>query len=135
MLPDLLYRYLEDVELIIRKLEGAYVERYEEEILLSNRANLRIRVRFQSGYLLELNEAIVVESGHIRHPGYRYHLQDRQNNLLFRYDNTPHFPDLKSFPHHKHLPDKVVDVEEPSILKIIEEVKLIAQQTRHKEGK
>jgi len=134
MLPDLLERYLKDVEFAIRGLEGAYVERYEEEILLTNRVNLRIRVRFLSGYLLELNEAIVVESGYIRHLGYRYHFQNRQNHLVFRYDNTSHFPELKSFPHHKHLPDKVVDIEETSILKIIEEVKLLVQQTKHKEG-
>lgn len=134
MLPDLLGRYLRDVEFAIRGLEGVYVERYEDEILVSNRANLRIRIRFLSGYLLELNEAIVFESGYIRHLGYRYHFQDRQNHLVFRYDNTPHFPEFKNFPHHKHLPDKVVDVEKPSILKIIEEVKLLVQQTRRKEG-
>lgn len=132
MLSDILGRYLREVEFAIRGLEGAYVERYEDEILLSNRADLRIRIRFQSGYLLELNEAIVVESGSIRHLGYRYHFQDSQNQLVFRYDNTPHFPEFKNFPHHKHLPDpdKVVDVEEPSIFKIIEEVKLLARQPR-----
>jgi hypothetical protein len=58
------------------------------------------------------------------HLGYRYPFQDHQNNLIFRYDNTPHFPDVKSFPHHKHNPDKVVTVdEEPSIPLIIEEAK------------
>jgi Family of unknown function (DUF6516) len=39
---------------------------------------------------------------------YRYHFQDAQNNLIFRYDSTPHFPELHSFPHHKHLPDQVI---------------------------
>nr|WP_253881088.1 MULTISPECIES: DUF6516 family protein [Microcystis] len=34
---------------------------------------------------------------------YRYHFQDEQNNLVFRYDSTPHFPNLSTFPHHKHL--------------------------------
>jgi hypothetical protein len=33
---------------------------------------------------------------------YRYHCQDQQNSLIFRYDSTPHFPNLSSFPHHKH---------------------------------
>jgi len=47
MLHDLLLQYLGNVEVAIRKLEDAYVERYEEEILTSNRINLRIRVRFK----------------------------------------------------------------------------------------
>ncbi len=89
--------------------------------------NLRIRVRFLSGYLLELNEAAIVEAGHIRHLGYRYHFQNSQNNLVFRYDNTPHFPEINSFPHHKHLKDNVVAVDKPSILKVIEEARLLAQ--------
>ncbi len=124
MLLDQLSQYLEDIETAVRELENAYVELYEEEILTSNRINLRVRIRFINGYLLELNEAVVVEKGHIMHLGYRYHFQDHQNNLIFRYDNTPHFPDIKSFPHHKHNPDKVVSVaEEPSIQVIIEEAK------------
>ena len=103
MLLDLLSQYLGDVAADVRELEDAKVERYEEEILAANRVNLRIRIRFLSGYLLELNEAAIVEAGHIRHLGYRYHFQDRQNNLVFRYDNTPHFPEINSFPHKKPL--------------------------------
>jgi len=127
MSPDLLSQYLGNVETVVRKLEDAYVEYYEEEILTANRANLRIRVRFSSGHLLEVNEAFFVEMEHIKHLGYRYHFQDKQNNLVFRYDNTPHFPGLEGFPHHKHLSDKVTGTEEPSILKVIEEAKLLAQ--------
>ena len=39
MLHDLLSHYLEVIEAEIRKLEDAYVERYEEEVLTSNRIN------------------------------------------------------------------------------------------------
>lgn len=125
MLHDILARYLRDVEVAIRGLVGAYVERYEEEIVSSNRVNLRIRVRFPSGHLFEINEALVAEGDQITHLGYRYHLQDSHNNLVFRYDNTPHFPELDSFPHHKHLQNKVSPVQEPSIIEVIEEVKLL----------
>lgn len=128
MFPNVLYRYLEDIECAIQQLKDSYIERYEEEILVSNRANMRIRIRFLDGYLLELNEAIVVDAGYIRRLGYRYHFQDKQNNLVFRYDNTPHFPAFNNFPHHKHLPDEIVDVEAPSLLKIIDEAELFAQQ-------
>ena len=127
MLLNFLSRYLRDIEAAVRKLEGAYVERYEEEIVAVNRVNLRIRVRFPSGYMLELNESVIGETGQLMHLGYRYHFQDKQNNLVFRYDNTPHFPGLEGFPHHKHLPDKVAGAEEPSILKVIEEARLLAQ--------
>ena len=128
MLLDVLSKYLRAVDVTVRKLEDAYVERYEEEIVAVNRVNLRIRVRFQNGYMLELNEAIIGEAGHPKRLGYRYHFQDEQNNLVFRYDNTPHFPLLDNFPHHKHLPDKVTEVVEPSILKVIEEARQLANE-------
>jgi len=67
MLLNHLSKYLESVERAIRKLEGAYVERYEEEILTVNRINLRIRIRFQTGHMLELNEAISGKKNQIMH--------------------------------------------------------------------
>ena len=130
MLLDLLSHYLGDVEASVRKLEGVYVERYEEEIVAVNRVNLRIRIRFPSGSMLEVNEALIGQEDHIRHLGYRYHFQDVQNKLIFRYDNTPHFPGLQSFPHHKHLPDKVAAFKQPSIFDVIEETMLWSQQKR-----
>ena len=94
-----------------------------EEILTSERANLRIRLRFQSGCLLEINEAIIVENGVLKTLGYRYHLQRASSELVFRYDNTPHFPDLLSFPHHKHLRNTVVASSKPDLLEVLQEAK------------
>ncbi len=123
MLLDLLSEHLSAIEVIVRKLEGVYVERYEEEIIADNRVNLRIRIRFKSGYLLELNEAIIAEEATFIRLYYRYHFQDEKNNLVFRYDNAPHFPGFVNFPHHKHLPDEVTDALKSSIFKVIEEAR------------
>jgi hypothetical protein len=38
-----------DIEILVRQLNGAKIERYEEEILTINRVNLRIRIRFTEG--------------------------------------------------------------------------------------
>jgi hypothetical protein len=105
---DALAQYLQEIESVIGKLDQAYVEHYEEEHLTSERLNLRIRIRFESGHLLELNEAVLAEFDSIRHLGYRYHFQDESNQLVFRYDNTPHFPNQPLFPNHKHLRDTIV---------------------------
>lgn len=119
MLPDILVQYLKRVENTVRGLPDSYVERYEEEHLTSNRVNLRIRIRFDDGYLLELNESAIAEGKDIKHLGYRYHFQDKKNNLIFRYDNTPHFPDLESYPDHKHSSSGVISTKKPSIIEAI----------------
>ena len=69
MLLDALAQYLQEIDSAIGKLDQAYVERYEEEHLTSERLNLGIRIRFGSGHLLELKEAVLGESGSIRHLG------------------------------------------------------------------
>ena len=111
----------------LRRLSPSYppnAENYVEEILTSERANLRIGLRFQSGCLLEINEAIIVENGVLKTLGYRYHFQRTGNELLFRYDNTPHLPDLPSFPHYKHLCDAVVASSKPDLLDVLQEAKI-----------
>ena len=60
MLHDSLKNYLRGVADTVSRLSNVYVERYEEEILSSNRINLRIRIRFRSGATIEISEAVVV---------------------------------------------------------------------------
>lgn len=124
MLPhNFLERYFAEIEVAVTQLP-AYTESYVEEILTAERANLRIRLRFQSGSLLEINEAIIIENGALKTLGYRYHFQRAGSELVFRYDNTPHFPDLPSFPHHKHLRDAVVASNKPDLLDVLQEAKI-----------
>ena len=121
LLNPLLSGYLSEIEHAVGELADAYVELYEEEIITAERANLRIRIRMANEYLLELNEAVISEAGQIKRLGYRYHFQDRYNDIVFRYDNTPHFPKLVSFPHHKHIKNQVIEIDPPSIPNVIRE--------------
>ena len=124
-LHSLLAEYLLTVETELSALREAYVEHYLEELLTPVRANLRIRVRFDSGRLLEINEAMMVDGNVLKHLDYRYHCQDADNRLVFRYDSTPHFPELPAFPHHKHPPGSVHPAERPDISRVLVEAGLI----------
>jgi hypothetical protein len=55
---------------------------------------------------------------------YVYHYQAVDGSMVFRYDNTPHFPALSSFPHHKHLSDgtSVVACAAPTLAQILAEI-------------
>lgn len=54
---------------------------------------------------------------------YRYHFMDKENNLIFRYDNAKHHIKIKSYPHHKHLRDSILECPEPNIFEILFEIK------------
>ncbi|MFM2431802.1 MAG: hypothetical protein RLZZ511_3015 [Cyanobacteriota bacterium] len=119
---ELVTTYLTTIEQAILTYPSLYVDRYVEEILTPDRANLRIRLRTEQDNLLEINEAIVVTENQLTTLDYRYHYQDHQNQLIFRYDSTPHFPNLPTFPHHKHRPQDVIASEKPSIQTVLQEV-------------
>lgn len=88
---NLLLDYLNAVELAISSLTNVYVEHYVEEILTAKRANLRIRLRFMTGYLLEINEAVVVEADNLVSLDYRYHCQDAHCTCFFAMTIRPIF--------------------------------------------
>jgi hypothetical protein len=121
MSRDILLNYFDEVERILLDCPNVHVELFDGVILSPERANLRLRLRFNLTYLLAVSEAVVVVGEQISHLDYRYHFQDYQNELIFRYDSTPHFPDLPSFPHHKHLPDAVIACEKPDIAEVLQE--------------
>jgi len=129
MLHEHLDRYLKAASALFAALKNCYIERYQEEILGSSRVNLRIRVRFPEGQLLEINEAVIVSDHELVHLDYRYHFQDGANQLLFRYDNTPHFPALSTFPHHRHLKNEVFPASKPSLANVLDEMEAFLHST------
>jgi len=56
---------------------------------------------FVDGSRLHFRELVEAQDKVIRRM-YSYHYQDTDANLIFRYDDTPHHPNLDTFPHHKH---------------------------------
>ncbi len=68
---ETLTRYLREIESALQQLTACHFEKYEEEVLSANRANIRVRVRFIQGNLLEISEAVAVEENEIRHLSYR----------------------------------------------------------------
>lgn len=54
---------------------------------------------------------------------YSFHWQDYNNDLIVRWDNSPHHEYIKAFPHHKHIGGKITESNEftlGDILKYIE---------------
>jgi len=83
------------------------------------------------GYLIFIDESelhfrefIDASEGSIDKLAYSYHLQDKHNNLLFRYDNAKHKPAL-GFDEHKHGLDDIIYAPAPQLEKVIQETMLL----------
>jgi len=65
--------------------------------------HLRVRLELADGSQLEFSEYMQRSSmGEIAVTTYSYHWADTDNQLISRWDNTPHFPDLPGFPNRMH---------------------------------
>ena len=65
--------------------------------------HLRARLELADGSQLEFSEYMQRSpTAEIAVITYSYHWADAANQLLTRWDNTPHFPDLPGFPDHMH---------------------------------
>ena len=53
---------------------------------------------------------------------YSYHYMNKENELIFRYDNAKHHRKIKTFPHHKHTKSEVIESKEPNIKEVLHEI-------------
>ena len=121
MSHSLLQNYFDTLEQTLLTQSSLYVEQFTITLLTPERANLRLRIRLKLTHLLSISEALMVSNNQLTPLDYRYHFQDPTHQLIFRYDSTPHFPNLPTFPHHKHLPDRVVATSKPTLEAVIQE--------------
>jgi len=64
---------------------------------------IRIRATLTNGDFLEMAEYFILEDAKISTKDYRFQWMNNDKTILRqRWDNAPHFPELRSFPHHTH---------------------------------
>ncbi len=53
---------------------------------------------------------------------YAYHWTDTHENLICRWDNANHWPNISTSPHHKHTGKKVFESTETSVGDVLERI-------------
>ncbi|MCP4428105.1 MAG: hypothetical protein GY803_26765 [Chloroflexi bacterium] len=77
---------------------------------------------FANDSRLHFRELVELQANAVTRHMYSYHYQDANQTLIFRYDDTPHFPDLPDFPHHKHIGTQVISAEPPDLTAVLQEI-------------
>jgi hypothetical protein len=88
-------------------------------------AIIRFKLQLSNGNRIELTERLIQIDQTLQRTKYSYHLQDSVGNLILRYDNAPHFPQISTYPHHKHTAETV---ESSNELSSIDFLKLIVTE-------
>ena len=93
----------------------------------SNNGHLPARITFSDNSILEFSEFIDQSTNdEVRLVTYSYHWSDEHDNLIRRWDNALHYPNLDNFPHHIHNgeTDKVTSGKPINIFEVLDEIVL-----------
>lgn len=52
----------------------------------------------------------------------------KEDISILRYDNAPHHKELKSFPHHKHYKNAIIELEGPNLKEFIRELNVLRRK-------
>lgn len=88
-----------------------------------NRGLFRARVSFWDSSFLTIDEVIDTKLGYPEILRYSYtYLKGSEH--IFRYDNAPHYPELPTFPHHKHVgPNEIPQAsQKPTLNQVFKEI-------------
>jgi len=91
----------------------------------STDGHLRVKLGLSNGFEMEFSEYVQMDTdGNILVATYSYHCMNLMGPSVIRWDNTPHFPDLSGFPHHKHIgPNELAESGYPmNIFKVFIEI-------------
>jgi hypothetical protein len=88
------------------------------------------RLRFWDSTLLRFHEELIERGVLIAKLDYVYHHQTAEGQLIFRYDNSPHYPDIATFPHHKHVAvgsgkELIESANPPTLLEVLREIEAL----------
>jgi hypothetical protein len=107
---------------LVKELE--VLEAIEEESVQF----LRARVEIIDGSLLYVREAFFPD-----HSKYSYHWQTRAGKMLIRWDNTPHHPEIFTYPDHKHEGEQVGPSSRVSFEEVLAELsEALRKKRRHR---
>jgi len=112
--------YFLQVEEILREFPSIRSRVLTQKVYNHFQGYISGKIVFENGHSLEFAE--VVDTEQTTKVKYRYQYMDEKQLLIFRYDNAPHHKEVKSFPHHRHTPNKVTDSNEPGLNNILLEI-------------
>ncbi len=117
-----LHSYVDRLETIIIsrgdiEIEAMSLDVTDEDTLFE------AELQFFDGSHLSLTERLEEAPGRdILRTNYKFHYQTAAEQLIFRYDNAPHHPEIATFPHHKHIGEDVLAAQPPDLTDVLAEI-------------
>ena len=95
--------YFSEIQSLIRS--SIFVENVDVEYEVKSRSIGIVHgiLGMIDGSTLQFMELVNIKSDKMIRLKYRFHLMTVNDEMVFRYDNSPHHPEISTYPHHKHV--------------------------------
>ena len=114
------------IEEIIETLQkNEWVRDYEVQQWVEEETATFLRVKVQ---MMDDTQLFIRELLFAGGSKYSYHWQTPEGKLLSRWDNAPHWNDVPTSPHHKHLAGRVLPSHRVAIEDVLEEIRKQAEE-------
>jgi hypothetical protein len=114
--PSPVQTYFDFVKKLISSNPFVQDSRVIRERIGSVEGFIQITVRLIKEHSLDVFEYYTVAEGVTK---YRYNLMNDQKEVIVRWDNAPHHPELSTHPHHIHVRGKTAESQKPSLSQIL----------------
>ena len=100
--------YFSEIQSLIRS--SIFIENVDVEYEVKSRSIGIVHgmLGLIDGSTLQFMELINIKRDKVIHLKYRFHLMNVNDQIVFRYDNAPHHPEIATHPHHKHVKGEAV---------------------------
>ncbi|MFQ5613198.1 MAG: DUF6516 family protein [Anaerolineae bacterium] len=120
-----LYHYLVRLETVLHSRQDIDIRLLQIDAVTIG-VKFKSELRFYDGSCLSIVEQLEpVGARDFNRTAYKFHYQDKDGDLIFRYDNSPHYPHLSTFPAHKHIGSHIVEAEPPDLNDVLAEIDAI----------
>lgn len=115
--------FLSELKRYDKYIASYHISQFERN---GNNLRFRIMIRFKDSSRLFIKEILI--DGVKRKYGYQW--INKNNELICRWDNAPDWPDIQTFPHHKHVGSEhnVIPSENIEFATIMKELICIMQK-------
>ena len=101
-------RYFDEVEARLIASPAVVTYRVSRREVTPGDGKMRVKANLSDGGMAELFEYVIESGGQLVVHKYSFHWQDARENLVRRWDNAPHHPEMIHAPYHLHHSDESV---------------------------
>jgi hypothetical protein len=119
------FRYASEILAISRVIKSQDIH---TEKRTTTEGFLRGDVLYKDGSHLHFRELVTTDPS-VQLISYTYHYMSADGTLIFRYDDSDHFPNLPTAPHHKHIGQyDVIASSVPDLKSVLEEIERLIRE-------